>query len=67
MSGAEALVTPVSLLKKPDRLGAALEVEEGVVVFAVATLSVDDAAEDATEGVLLRGGEAAGVAYASRP
>lgn len=66
LDGADALATPVNLLKKPDRLGTALEVE-GVVVFVVATLSVDDAADDATEGVLLRGGEAAGVAYASRP
>ena len=61
LDGAEALDTPVKLLKTPERLGAALVVE-GVVVFAVATLNVDDAAEDATEGVLLRGGEVAGVA-----
>lgn len=66
LGGADALTTPVNLLKKPDRLGVALNVE-GVVVFVVATLSVDDAADEATEGVLLRGGEAAGVAYASSP
>ena len=61
LDGAEALDTPVERLRRPERGGGSLEVEGGVV-FAVATLKVDDAAEDATEGVLLRGGEVAGVA-----